>query len=424
MFPILHIFKLSFSSGTVPMQLKIAKVIPIFKNGDSQIMDNYRPISLLNTFSKILEKIVANRLAIFFNSQGLFTKWQFGFRPKHSTEHPMLHLLDRVSDALNDKKYTISIFCDLRKAFDTCDHEILLGKLNRYGVRGAELDWFRSYLSDRKQFISMGGANSDLTDITLGVPQGSILGPLLFIIYINDLPLCTEMLALLFADDTTLVLSDDNLDDLITKVNVEFKKVCDFLCANKLVIHPKKTNFILFTTTNIGNRNIIINCNNNNDDQVFPHLIHPIERISLESETPAVKYLGVFFDPNLNFKFHINNLKNKLSRALYAIKMAKNLLDTESLKLLYYSLFHSHLVYTNIIWSCSDSGTINSLFKMQKNAIRLISHAKCNAHTEPLFKLHQILPLPDLIIFFTSNNASLYLEFNPYFTSRHVVKNV
>ena len=136
-------------------------------------MDNYRPISLLNTFSKILEKIVANRLMSFLNSHNLISNWQFGFRSKHSTLHPMLHLLDRVSNALNEKKYSIAIFCDLRKAFDTCDHEILLGKLKKYGIDGFKLDWFKSYLTGRRQFVLMEGGgvetNSTLLEIILGV---------------------------------------------------------------------------------------------------------------------------------------------------------------------------------------------------------------------------------------------------------------
>ncbi len=155
--PIHHIFNLSLTKGIVPTQLKIAKVVPIFKSDDPQNLDNYRPISLLNTFSKVLEKIVNNRLYNFFHKNNLLSPFQFGFRPKHSTVHPMMHLVKHVSEALNNKKYTIAIFCDLRKAFDSCNHGVLLDKLKKYGVRNTELDWFRSYLTDRKQFVSVGG---------------------------------------------------------------------------------------------------------------------------------------------------------------------------------------------------------------------------------------------------------------------------
>ncbi len=139
--PIQHILNLSFSTGVVPEQLKMAKVVPVYKSGDKMSCDNYRPISLLNTFSKIMEKIVANRIITFLNDNNLISKWQFGFRKKHSTIHPMIHFLNHVSEALNKKKYTIGIFCDLKKAFDTCDHQILLDKLKKYGVSGSEHNW-------------------------------------------------------------------------------------------------------------------------------------------------------------------------------------------------------------------------------------------------------------------------------------------
>ena len=151
--PLFHIFKLSFNTGVVPAQLKIAKVIPIFKAGDKSSMDNYRPISLLSSFSKILEKLVALRLMSYLSENNILSKWQFGFRSGHSTSHPLVHFLNKITDALNKKKHSIAIFCDLKKAFDTCDHHILLSKLKKYGVEGMELDWFQSYLSNRKQFV-------------------------------------------------------------------------------------------------------------------------------------------------------------------------------------------------------------------------------------------------------------------------------
>ena len=396
--PLYHIFNLSLKTGVVPIQFKIAKVIPIFKAGDSTSMDNYRPISLLSTFSKILEKLVAARLLSYLNQNSILSKWQFGFRSCHSTIHPMVHFLNEITDSLNKKKHSIAIFCDLKKAFDTCDHNILLLKLKRYGVTGTELQWFESYLTKRKQFVSIKNHSSSLLEISLGVPQGSILGPLLFLLYINDLPLSSKFLSLLFADDTTLVLTHDNLNTLILNVNEELHKVCEYFRINKMVLHPEKTKFMLFTR-GAGGVDPALYCNNNNTDQNLPELINVLGRVSSTDSTPAIKFLGVYFDPALNFKHHISILKNKLSRALYALRTVKKTLNQKSLMLIYNSIFHCHLLYAIQIWSCSRPGPVNELFKMQKNAIRIVAGAKYNSHTEPLFKKLQILPLPDLISF-------------------------
>ena len=230
------------------------------------------------------------------------------------------------------------------------------------------------------------------------MPQGSILGPLLFLIYINDLPLASEFLTLLFADDTTLLFSHDNIDILTATANREFQKVCEFFRANKLVLHPDKTKFIIFSRSNI-NQDINVVCNNNNIDQNLPANIYPISRVQSNDNSPAVKFLGVYFDPDLNFKFHISFLRKKLSKALYALRTVKNTLNQRSLLLLYNSVFHCHILYAIHIWSCTNSSFVNDLFKLQKSAIRIISGAKYNAHTEPLFKKFEILPLPDLITF-------------------------
>ena len=171
----------------------------------------------------------------------------------------MVHFLNKITESLNKKKHSIAIFCNLKKAFDTCNHSILLKKLKKYGVDNVELGWFESYLTSRKQFVSIKNVNSPLCEISLGVPQGSILGPLLFILYINDLPSASKLLALLFADDTTLLFSHENLNTLIETVNTEFRKICEFFRLNRLVLHPDKTKFILFTREKVQ-RDVVLYC--------------------------------------------------------------------------------------------------------------------------------------------------------------------
>jgi hypothetical protein len=226
----------------VPSQLKIACVVPIFKNGDRTLPTNYRQISLLPNISKILEKLIANRLSNFLEENKMICPMQFGFRKEHSTVHPLIHFLNNLTYANNKKLFTVAIFCDLQKAFDTVDHKILLKKLEALGVRGIELQWFTDYLHNRKQFVSIDGHNSTLLDIIIGVPQGSILGPLLFLVYINDIEFYSSFNNFLFADDTTLIKSHENLFELTLLVNQEFQKIVTFFRHTNCHYTQKKLN--------------------------------------------------------------------------------------------------------------------------------------------------------------------------------------
>ncbi len=238
--PLAHIFNLSLKNGQYPEKFKTSRVVPIFKNGDKLSCDNYRPISLVSSIAKILDKIVASKLTNHLELNKLLFPYQFGFQKKLSTEDNLLHLQNFVSTSLNEDKYCIGIFLDLKKAFDVVSHSILLKKLDKMGIKNMSLKWFQSYLTDRQQIVDIDGNFSLSASINISVLQGSILGPLLFLCFINDLPNSTKLFLLLFADDTCALASNSNLNDLIKLCNTELQKIAAWLMANKLAVNVNK----------------------------------------------------------------------------------------------------------------------------------------------------------------------------------------
>ena len=260
---------------------------------------------------------------------------------------------------------------------------------------------------------TVNGYSSLLLEILLGVPQGSILGPILFLLYINDLPVCSQLISLLFADDTTLLASSDSIQDLYNFVNVEFQKVVEFFRSNKIALHPNKTKYMIFSNSNYAinfDAQIYCNFNNENVHDFNPNFVFPISRVKCNDEIPAIRFLGVHFDPNLTFKYHISTIQSKLSKALFALRTTKNFLTKQALTSIYYALFHSHLSYAIEIWSCTNNSHLQGLFKMQKAAVHIISNAPYNAHSEPLFKSLEILPLSELAIFFKLKFMQSYYQ--------------
>ena len=241
------ICNLSFSTGVFPAILKTAKVISIHKKNSKLEVSNYRPISLLSNIDKIFEKLMHSRLIEFLEEKQILHYRQFGFRKDFSTNHAILTLLESIQKALDDRQFTCSIFIDLEKAFDTVSHDILLEKLNHYDIRGIANDWFRSYLSDRTQFISINGFNSDYKTVKYGVPQGSVLGPLLFLIFINDLNIAIKNSETFhFADDTCLLNIKDSIKKINKVVNKDLKFLIQWLHANKISLNVAKTEVIIF----------------------------------------------------------------------------------------------------------------------------------------------------------------------------------
>ena len=241
-----EIINLSISTGMYPTKLKMAKIIPIFKAEDNTNANNYRPISLLSNFNRIFKKVVFSRMESFIEQNDIISPAQYGFRKAHSNQNAILDIVRTIQENMGKRLFSCGVFIDLKRAFDTVDHKILLHKLDHYGFRGVINKWFSSYLEGRTQTTQIGSFISKRKNTTCGVPQGSVLGPLLFLIYVNDIQESSDKLKFfLFADDTNAVYADKNLKSLESTVNQELCKLFDWLTANKLTLNIKKTYFVI-----------------------------------------------------------------------------------------------------------------------------------------------------------------------------------
>ena len=375
-----HIANCSLNAGIFPNHLKKARVIPVYKEkGEKSLYTNYRPISLLPAFSKILEKLVYNKIFYFLVRYDILFKSQYGFRKGHNTTHASLDFLKTVEAALCGDEYAVGIFCDLSKAFDTLDHKILLHKLEHYGIRGKWHSWFQSYLSDRKQFVDLNGIMSNERSIQVGVPQGSILGPLLFLLYINDLPASlSKMLAVKFADDTNLVIKGRSLEDLANEINSDLASVSDFFKANKLKLNVEKTKMVCFRKKGKTLNEVPI----------------MLDGAKLSYNNSAT-FLGITLDCHLNWEQHCTAVANKTARNSGILNRLKNYLPKDSLKILYDSLVSSHFLYGLEVWGACPAKVKKRLMVIQKKCVRIISNANWNSHSEPRMKELKVLKLED-----------------------------
>ena len=393
--PLCELFNASLEQGIFPSNMKLSEVILLHKGKSRDAAENYRPTSLLITISKVLEKLVYKRVYSFLDSNGSLYTSQYGFRSNHSTDNVVTELLGEVLKNLENKRYTLAIFLDLSKAFDTLEHEVVIKKLARYGIRGTCQEWFKSYLSNRtmrlkcRTSLNPEEVKSKTYDVNYGTPQGSCLGPLIFLIFCNDLHLHMEHTKCIqFADDTTIYLGSKNLNYLKYCIEQDLCILQDWFNANKLTLNLEKTVGMLFNP----------NQNHHNDNHI---------RIELNSKilpmVKSIKFLGTWIDNTLNWKTHLEKLSLRITSRNGLLRRGKNLLNSHALKVLYYAQIHSLIQYGIVLWgNMINKSQLKKLQKLQNISVRQIDSRK---HTDEIFRVHGIPKVQQLI---TLENVKLW----------------
>ena len=359
-----HIFNLSLSTGTFVDEWKIARVSPLFKSDDRRQVGNYRPISILPIVSKVFEKEVFRQLYGHLIENSILSKYQSGFRPCHSTVTALIQMCDNWFANMDKGLLTGVVFIDIRKAFDAVNHSILLDKLKRYGLSEVEITWFNSYLTNRKQQCLVNGHLSEPKEIICGVPQGSILGPLLFLIYINDLPNClTNTTPCMFADDMQVYVSAPDMSCLVDYINPDLARINDWLNVNKLRSHKAKTKHIVIGSSyNLKNK-----APNEQNDIIMDNC--QVSRVEKH------KCLGVQIDEKLSFDSHIDGICKKASASIGALKRMKPFVPFDSLKATYSALVQPYFDYCSPLWDTCGKTLRNRLQRLQSRAARVITGA-------------------------------------------------
>ena len=398
--------------------LKVGRVIPIFKSGDSKNITNYRPISTLLTINKIFEKLLHNRLVCFFEPHDIINEYQFGFRKNKSTSLAIFHLVKDISLALNKKMYTICLFLDLRKAFDSVSHEVLIDKLQCYGIRGVVLNLIKSYLTNRRQYTQWKDKTSKLEKVKLGVPIGSILGPFLFNAFINDICNLPGARSISYADDAVFYISSQNLNECIESMNDFIVRLSSWLKNNMLNPNISKTKVMMFGSSfNKINLPIIYFDNS------------PIEWVN------SFNYLGFDIDDKLLYRNHVDKVISKISVGHGVIYRLSNFMPQHMLISIFYALIYPHLTNNVIVWGGGPPSRLDKVKIAVNKVLRTILRVKYDYNHVPLtqtavmYKSLGILPFEYLYKFcigifcysvLYGSNSNLFNDiFAPNLASHH-----
>lgn len=394
-----YVVNLIFNDAVFPHELKISKITPVFKKSKKTVISNYRPIATLPFLSKVVEKLIEQRLSNYLQKCHLLTAKQFGFRRGLSTNLAVIALTDKLKSDVDKGKYVGSVFIDFTKAFDSINHDILFCKLASLGINGPALELLRSYLLDRTQTVNISGVLSEKTIVNKGVPQGSILGPLLFLIYINDLPHCLTPATdcILYADDTTIFTSHENIDNVISQLNHDRANICHWCHQNQLLINPSRTKFLIFSTPTKPRYDIT-------PVYIDTHAIIPSDQCT---------FLGVELDRFLKFDAHIDLIRTKVAYGVRVLIKARNYFEKRTLITLYYAFFHSHINYCSASWGLTYKSHIAPLQRIQNRLVRIISSSQFDAHMADLYVDLNLLTITDIVALNVSTTAfRLFNELN------------